>query len=185
MSIKLWSVKTIKLEDVKPLPKNGRFIANKNLSGLKKSLKKFGVVELPVFNSETKHLIAGHQRVEVLKESGVLEVPMIVVSLSAEDELAASLTVNNPNIMGEFTPAVVDLLDGLEANSNELFKDLNMDMLRVSLKEFAPKIPPNPEKGSTDFAIPPEVTNDSDLTTCPCCKNKWNLAAGNVEVIEV
>ena len=183
MAVKLWSVKNTKLADVVPLPNNARFIQEKNLKGLRKSLEKFGVVELPVVNKTTGHLVSGHQRFEIFKEKNIVEMPMIVVEMSLEDELAASLTINNPNIAGEWTPAVVEIMSSLEASDRDLCKLLNLDTLVSSLKEFMPKMPANPETGTTDFSLL-EKEVDAAMTKCPCCGHKFSMEAKDVCIEE-
>ena len=101
--IKSWKVEKVKLADAKPLPSNARAITKKSQSALKSSLDRFGYVEPIVWNKRTGHIIGGHQRYILLVEKGVESVSMVVVDMSPEDEMDANLSLNNPNIEGEFT----------------------------------------------------------------------------------
>lgn len=168
--IKEWQVESVDVSEVVPMPDNERFIDQKNFEGLRHSIKRFGLVELPVYNKTTKHLVGGHQRFYSLKEMGVEKVDMIIVEMSEEDELAANLTMNNPAIQGTWSENTGDLLQSLEANDKDLFQSLNMDILQKEIEKMTPKIP---QIEPATFDLPPV---DFD-TSCPCCGHKWLIQA--------
>ncbi len=64
-----WHTEKRKVSDLIPNEKNPRKISQKQIEDLKKSLQKFNLVEIPVADTDNK-LIAGHQRVMVLKLLG-------------------------------------------------------------------------------------------------------------------
>lgn len=64
-----WVTETRKISDLVPNIKNPRTISPKQIEDLKKSLKKFNVVEIPVIDTQN-NVIAGHQRLMVLKLLG-------------------------------------------------------------------------------------------------------------------
>jgi hypothetical protein len=166
MSIAVWKTKKVKLVDVKEMPNNPRSITDDALEGLTQSISRFGYVEPIVLNERTGHIVGGHQRYFVLARAGIKEATMLVVDLSAEEELAANLTLNNPEIEGSWGENAVDLLYQAEMSNSELFGSLKMDALRESL-EKTPR-----EKN------PPENYD----TQCPCCGHKWNIATEDVSV---
>lgn len=174
--IKEWAVERVRFSDVAPMPDNERHIEKRNMEGLRACIEKFGLVELPVFNRSTGHLIAGHQRFYTLKEMGRTESDMIVVELSDEDEVAANLALNNPHIQGEWTEGASNLLQSLEADDISLYHALNMDALQRDVNGLMPKIP----DVSLDAEVPmPDPEWD---TRCPCCGNKWLIRAEDVVV---
>lgn len=61
----VWRTEKRLVKDLLPYEKNPRTISEKQLEDLKKSLKKFGLVEIPVIDTDGK-IIAGHQRLKVL-----------------------------------------------------------------------------------------------------------------------
>lgn len=61
-----WSMQKRRVSDLIPNEKNPRTMSLKQIEDLKKSLKKFNLVEIPVIDTENK-VIAGHQRLMVLK----------------------------------------------------------------------------------------------------------------------
>lgn len=178
-TIKNWDVQTVKLSNVIPMPDNERYIEQRNLDGLKRCIQRFGLVELPVWNKVTGHIIAGHQRFYTLKEMGVEEVEMIVVELSEEDEMAANLTMNNPHIQGDWTENTSDLLREIENDDKDLYQSLNMDLLQKEVDKLLPKMPDI--EPSSDLKLPEPDWN----TQCPCCKHKWLIGAKDVVIEEL
>jgi len=136
-------------------------------------------VELIVWNEQTKHLISGHQRYGILLQKGVTEAPMIVVNMSSEDELAASLTMNNPTIEGEFDEPVLELIGQVENSSQELFESVRMDDLKTSLEQSFDSNSGN----APGEDLVKNLQADWD-TECPCCGNKWKMKAGDLSVAE-
>ena len=58
----------MKLSDLKPAPYNPRTITPEAVQALQVSLSEFGDISGIVWNKRTKHLVAGHQRLEALKK---------------------------------------------------------------------------------------------------------------------
>ncbi|KKU09062.1 MAG: hypothetical protein UX09_C0005G0018 [Candidatus Uhrbacteria bacterium GW2011_GWE2_45_35] len=61
-----WKTERRRVSDLVPNEKNPRTMSPKQIEDLKKSLKKFNLVEIPVVDMDNK-VIAGHQRLMVLK----------------------------------------------------------------------------------------------------------------------
>lgn len=173
--IKEWDVRPVKTEDVIPMPDNERFIEQKNMEGLKHSIRRFGLVELPIYNIRTKHLIGGHQRFYSMKEMGAETIDMLVVDFDEEEELAANLTMNNPEIQGDFTASTVDLLNELEIKDKELFQNLNMDVLQKEVAKLVPKLPVTPTQ---ELNLP----NPDFDSVCPCCGHKWTVGIKDITI---
>ena len=64
-----WHNEKRKVNDLLPYSKNPRKINDKQISDLKRSLKKFNLVEIPAIDVDNK-IIAGHQRIKVLQLLG-------------------------------------------------------------------------------------------------------------------
>lgn len=62
-----WKTEKRKLKDLIEYEKNPRILTNKQKEEISKSLKKFDLVELPAINTDNV-IIAGHQRIKLLKE---------------------------------------------------------------------------------------------------------------------
>jgi len=64
-----WMTTTRKVKDLIPYKKNPRTLSEKQLEGLKRSLKKFNIAELPCINTDGT-LVAGNQRILALSLLG-------------------------------------------------------------------------------------------------------------------
>lgn len=106
-----WKAEKVLLKDIKPFDKNPRAITVKATKGLKASIERFGYVEPIVWNKTTGNIVGGHQRYTQLMNWGVKEATMMVVEMSKEMELAANLTLNNPEIEGEWDEPALELLE--------------------------------------------------------------------------
>lgn len=80
--------------DLKPSPYNPRTIKPESMEALRASLKKFGLVQPLVANKRTLNVIGGHQRLEVLREEGILFAPVVWLDLTEEEEQALNLQLN-------------------------------------------------------------------------------------------
>jgi DNA modification methylase len=68
----IWHTEQRKVSNLLPYAKNPRTISDKQMNDLKKSLKKFNLVELPAIDVDGK-IVAGHQRVRALQILGKAE----------------------------------------------------------------------------------------------------------------
>jgi len=82
-----------KVDELKYYPGNPRKIDEDTLEKLKNSLKEFGIVEPLVINKDNE-VIGGNQRLKVLREMGIKEVPVVVVDLPKGKEKALNLALN-------------------------------------------------------------------------------------------
>lgn len=164
MNIRRWRSKVVKLIDVKMNPNNPRSIGKEAMDGLRASFEKFGYVEPIVVNKRTLHIIGGHQRYALLVESGATNAVMVMADLSPEDELAATITLNNPEIEGQWNDEAPDLLHQLEMSDGSLFSNLRMDSLLASLEKA--------KRSGGD---------DCD-TECPCCGHRWKIESEDILV---
>jgi DNA modification methylase len=65
----IWHTENRTIDTLLPYSKNPRTISDKQMNDLKKSLRKFNVVELPAIDTDGK-IIAGHQRIKALQILG-------------------------------------------------------------------------------------------------------------------
>ncbi len=153
-------VRVIPLSEIKPAPYNPRTISQDALNGLAASLERFGVVEPIIWNEKTKHIVGGHQRYEVLKQRGDVEAQVIVVSLDDLEEKALNVTLNNPNIAGQFTDNLQELLTAIKLEDETLLDKLRLDTLIV---DFSP-VELEGSQGALD---------KKTLVTCPSCGHEF------------
>lgn len=147
----------VKLEDLKPAPYNPREITNEALSGLRHSLEKFGYVDLLVVNKRTMRIISGHQRYKILQTDGVETVTAIMVDVDEVQEQAMNVTLNNSEIAGQWTAALIPLLERLRKEAEDDYLNLRLKNLRDSVGDMGVE---NLGEGKTlpdDIPEPPET----------------------------
>ena len=179
--IKSWKRRKVKLADVKPMPDNPRAVTEANLAALKASMERFGYVEPIVWNKTTGHIIGGHQRYSVLVAEGVKEATMVVVELSAEEEMAANITLNNPEIEGEWDDTAADLMGQIETAAPELYESLRIGELRKFVEGMQPRQSDESYEDSNREVDLDEMAKEFD-TKCPCCGFEWRIDAKDVSV---
>jgi site-specific DNA-methyltransferase (adenine-specific) len=96
-----WSLKTVKIKDLKPHPKNPRRLTKDQAMHLANSLAECGLIDRPVVNQDML-IIGGHQRVKLLKKEGLKEIEcMFPDRLLDETEVERTMIRLNRN-HGEF-----------------------------------------------------------------------------------
>lgn len=87
----------MKLKDIHPAAYNPRVTlkpGDKDYEALKNSLERFGVAEPLIVNETTGNLVAGHQRLNVLKASGATEVEVVLVEMDGDKEKLLNIALN-------------------------------------------------------------------------------------------
>ena len=103
MSKITWSTTTVKVGELKGLPENPRKITNTQKKQLQASLEKFGLVEIPVIDTDYT-IVAGHQRVAVLMALGKRdeEIEVRVPSRKLTDDERKEYNLRSNKNAGEF-----------------------------------------------------------------------------------
>jgi ParB-like chromosome segregation protein Spo0J len=146
-------IRTLPISELKPAPYNPRrVLAATSLAyrKLKASITEFGLVEPLVWNELTGHVVGGHARLRILKELGVMEVPVSVVRLSDAREKALNVMLNNQEAQGRYdTAKLADLLIELE-HLPELeltgFDSRTLSTLRLEPLENQPAAEADPDR---------------------------------------
>ena len=111
-------LRTLPLAQLVPAPYNPRrALAADSLAyrKLRKSLEDFGLVEPLIWNESTGHVVGGHLRLRILRDLGLVEVPVSVVRLTPAREKALNIVLNNGEAQGRYdTAKLADLLEELE-----------------------------------------------------------------------
>lgn len=110
-------IERIPIERIKAAPYNPRKDlqpGDPEYERLKRSIDRWDLVEPLVWNRRTGNLVAGHQRLKILRARGDTEVDVSVVDLDPQDEAALNVALNK--IGGEWDmPKLADLLSALDA----------------------------------------------------------------------
>jgi len=153
-----------------PAPYNPRLPLLPGSNGyekLKRSLAEFDLVQPIVWNEQTGHVVAGHQRLQVLRDQGVTEFEVVVVSLSLDREKALNVTLKNREVGSDWDATklvhllneLVELPDFDATLTGFDQSDLN-DLLLTPDPAFTPQLPDNgdarPPVVQVQLEIPPD-----------------------------
>ena len=155
----------INMADLKPAPYNPRDISNDALSGLRHSLEKFGYVDLLVVNKRNMRIISGHQRYKILQADGIQTVTAILVDVDEIQEQAMNVTLNSPEITGQWTAALIPLLERLRNEASDDYINLRLKDLRESVGDMGVESLGDGKTLPDDIPEPPEktITQKGDL----------------------
>lgn len=179
--IKSWKRQKMRLADVKPMPGNARQMDEAHMVALKASIERFGYVEPIVYNKRTGHIVGGHQRYSVLLAEGVKEATMVVVDMEPDEEMAANITLNNPEIEGEWDDTAADLIGQVQGAAPELFGALRMGELRDFVEGMRPKQSEDSYSEKNKEIDLDGMAKEFD-TKCPCCGFEWKIEADDVSL---
>ena len=87
-------MKTVKIAELKPYPKNARTHSPKQIRQIAKSIKSFGFTN-PVLVDKDNCILAGHGWVEAAKLAGLTEVPAVVISHLTPAQKKAYILADN------------------------------------------------------------------------------------------
>ena len=158
-------VKEVNLADIKPAPYNPREISGEAFAGLRMSLEKFGYVNLMVVNKRNMRIIAGHQRYKILQMDGAKTADVIMVDLDEIEEQAMNVSLNNPEIAGTWTKALMPLLEKLRKEAGDDYVSLRLDVLRKEVGDLGYEETGAGETLPDDIPKPPKeaITKKGDL----------------------
>lgn len=112
-----WHIQNIPIKNLKPHPKNPRSITKDQMHHLEGLIKKFGLIDLPIVNTDMT-IIGGHQRIKILKKQKVKQVDCWLPDRELTEEEVEHLMIGVNAVSGswdwetlanEFN--VVDLLE--------------------------------------------------------------------------
>ena len=132
--------KTFRLSELNPATYNPRQISDSALAGLSNSLKRFGCVEPIIINVRggKNTIVGGHQRHKALlaMHGGDYECACVVVDLGEADEKLLNLSLNNPEIQGDFIDNLSEYIERLRGEISEQdYLDLQIDKLAGEIEE--------------------------------------------------
>lgn len=128
-----------KLSELEINPENPRQIDPQAKNGLRSSLQRYGLVQPLVVNIHggRKRIVSGHQRYHLLQEANIRQAACVVVDLPDPEADLLSLTLNNPNITGQFTADIDAHIEAIKASLSEsdtALTDLRIEDLRGQIE---------------------------------------------------
>ncbi len=143
---------------------------------LERSLREFDMVQPIVWNEQTGHVVGGQQRLEILKQQGVTEIDVVVVSLTLDREKALNIALNNAQVGSDWDPdkllQVVDELTALPDFDVTLTGFDARDLRDLRLRPAAPATTPAAEQADQHVQVTLEVPPD-----------EWNDVRGELDEI--
>ena len=139
MTVKIIDVKEMNLADLTPADYNPRRISDDAMSGLRASIRQFGLVDPIILNTTTGNVVGGHQRIKAAIAEGLKKGLVVRIEADSTEEKALNVALNNPKIQGEFDylklePIMLELKEGLgdlvleELKMNELISPIPQDL---------------------------------------------------------
>lgn len=132
------AVELVWRSSIKEHPLNPRTISESAKKKLRASVKEIGVMDTPVFNKQTGHLVGGHQRLHTIDflekfaitEKGIqndYQIEVSIVDMSLEQEAKALVRLNNQNLQGSWD---AELLKALGERVS--FEDMGFERLDLA-----------------------------------------------------
>lgn len=138
-------IEHLSIKDIKPYEKNARTHPKKQIELLANNIKRFGFTT-PVLVDKDNVLIAGHGRVEAMKQLGESKVPAVRMENLSDDEVKAlRLADNQLSAMSEWDMGlVIEELKGLDADLLDL-TGFDKDLI-IEADEKDDEVPETPEE---------------------------------------
>ena len=130
-------IKTVKISELRPHPKNPRVHPDSAIEKLERSIKEFGWTN-PVLVSADGYVLAGHARLKAAEKAGIKEVPVIYLPL--EGAKAEAYLVADNRLQDETDwdyEKLKDLLRELDTGELDLeFTGFDMDEIEDLMTEY-------------------------------------------------
>lgn len=149
-----FEMKTINRKEINLAEYNPRKIDPENKKRLKKGIKDNGLVEPLVWNSRTKRLVSGHQRLSIidqLEKSQDYEIDVAVIDVDEETEKKLNVQLNNSSMQGFFD---FEMLGDMAIDSGiELedfgFSEFDVEMMFGTNDKYQELLPDTPAVENT------------------------------------
>ena len=132
-------VKTVKISELKPHPKNPRVHPDSAIEKLERSIKEFGWTN-PILVSADGYILAGHARLKAAKQAGLKEVP--VIHLPLEGAKAEAYMIADNRLQDETDwdlPKLKDLLQELDTGEFDIeLTGFDIGEIEDLMTQFAP-----------------------------------------------
>lgn len=125
---------TLSIDQLQPADYNPRTITKAARAGLAASIERWGLVQEVVVNRRGLRVIGGHQRLDVLREQGITQVPVAIVDLTEAEERALNVALNAPTIAGDFTAALVPMIEAIKVQIPSIAEILRLDQLAAQYR---------------------------------------------------
>jgi ParB-like chromosome segregation protein Spo0J len=139
-------IQRLPVGQLRPAPYNPRKVLKPGMPGyrrLERSLREFDLVQPLVWNRATGHVVAGHQRLEILKAQGIAEVDVVVVDLPLAKEKALNVALNNQLVGGDWdAEKLIDVVRELQSSAEVDVALTGFDAEELSDLLLSPQVVP-------------------------------------------
>lgn len=154
----------VRRSDVEFAHYNPRLMNSGSKKRLREGIKRYGLVERPVYNTLTGHLIGGHQRTGECdrlqgypKDCPDYLLPINAVSLDDTKEKELNVLLNNPSVQGTYDTAALQAL--FEDGANPFTAGFeSMELQFMFGPDFAAQLEQTFRPGDTDEDVPGDPT---------------------------
>ncbi len=122
---------------------NPRKLSKSAHDKLKRSIKKYGVLQPFVINGRTGNMVGGHQRLQILDEiNGTLDYQINVakIDVDEQEEIKINIVLNNQNAMGEFDPLKLSeiniMFPEIDFVNDLMFDQADIDIMSIQVPEL-------------------------------------------------
>jgi len=155
-------VKTVKISELRPHPKNPRVHPDSAIEKLVRSIKEFGWTN-PILVSADGYILAGHARLKAAEKAGIEEVPVIYLPLEGAKAEAYLIADNRLQDETDWDlPKLKDLL--LELDTGEFDLELtgfDMDEIEELMTQFY--IPEEKKENKRKVEFKPDFTLEPEI----------------------
>lgn len=159
----------IKRSQVKLADYNPRTISREARDGLKRNLRKNGLIGGIVFNEQTGNLVSGHQRVSIMDEinkydeGNNYDIKVEIVNVDAKTEKEMNLFFNSKAMQGEFDYAkLANMLPDIDTALAGL-DDIDISMAQVEVPQMDYEVPTFEPQGLKREEAEEEMTEEEKI----------------------
>jgi len=171
-------IKTVKINEIKPHPKNPRVHPDSAIDKLVRSIKEYGWTN-PVLVSADGYVLAGHARLKAAEKAGIEEVPVIYLPLEGEKAEAYLIADNRLQDETDWDyEKLIDLLQELDTGEFDLeLTGFDMDEIEELIAKISPTEQEKKEEAAKTlterFIVPPFSVLDTRQGYWQERKRKW------------
>ncbi|HHU82519.1 MAG TPA: site-specific DNA-methyltransferase [Firmicutes bacterium] len=133
-------IKTVKISELRPHPKNPRVHPDSAIEKLERSIKEYGWTN-PVLVSADGYVLAGHARLKAAEKAGIKEVPVIYLPLEGAKAEAYLIADNRLQDETDWDyEKLKDLLQDLDTGEFDIeLTGFDVDEIEELIAQFAPE----------------------------------------------
>lgn len=156
-------VKSVPIDSLQHDPQCPKYHGTENKDAIRNSLRRFGQVEPLVVQKQTRIVIGGNGRLEVMREEGYRMVSIVELDLDDKESRLLSIALNRSGELSEWKPDVlISILNEAKENSVLEFTGFDENRLTELIASLEPVPPPAPSGEPAEPSDPADENKPSD-----------------------